>query len=147
MCSQRESDTLASLSQNLQTLRASTTQQTQTITRLENRSADLDRQLALTGSQERAAQAMLRSAETRNRALREEMARLKGTVAQIRAQCATDVRRRDGEIQRLKRHLEGRRGRDGNGGQVGVVVVTPGLDKGAQGNRNGEAVADLEDPT
>ena len=147
MCSQRESDTLASLSQNLQTLRTSTTQQTHTITRLENRNADLDRQLALTGSQERAAQATLRSAETRNRALREEMARLKGTVAQIRAQCATDVRRRDGEIQRLKRHLEGRRGRDGNGGQVGVVVVTPGLNKGVQGNRNGEAVADLEDPT
>ena len=147
MCPQRESDTLASLSQTLQALRASTTQQTQTISRLENRTADLDRQLALTGSQERAAHATLRSAETRNRALREEMARLKGTVAQIRAQCATDVRRRDGEIQRLKRHLEGRRGRDGNGGQVGVVVVTPGLNKGAQGNRTGEAVADLEDPT
>lgn len=57
------------------------------------------------------------------------MARLKGTVAQIRGQCANDVRRRDGEIQRLKRHLEGRRGREGNTGQVGVVVVTPGVNK------------------
>ena len=144
--SQRESDILASLSQNLQTLRGSSTQQTQTITRLEHRSADLDRQVALTGAQERSARATLRSAETRNRALREEMVRLKGTVAQIRAQCATDIRRRDGEIQRMKRHLEGRRGRDGNGGQVGVVVVTPGMSKGPHGKRNAEPETDLESP-
>lgn len=143
---QRESDTLASLSQNLQTLRTSSTAHTQNIVRLETRNADLDRQVALTGAQERAARATLRSAETRNRALREEMVRLKATVAQIRAQCATDVRRRDGEIQRLKRHLEVRRGRDGHGGQVGVVVVTPGIYKGPQGLKNSENATDLESP-
>lgn len=59
--------------------------------------------------------------------------RLKGSVAQVRAQCATDVRRRDGEIARLKKHLEGRRGRDGAGPGVGVVVVTPATSGRGQG--------------
>ena len=57
------------------------------------------------------------------------MARLKGTVKEIRAQCANDIRKRDGDIQKLKRHLEGRRGVNGNA-PVGVVVVAPGNGKG-----------------
>ena len=113
-------------------MRASSAQQTQTIARLESHNADLDRQLALSNAQEKTARASLRSAETRTKALREEMVRLKGTVAQIRGQCANDVRRRDGEIKRLKRHLEGRRSREGNGGQVGVVVITPGPPRSQQ---------------
>ncbi|KAL8787967.1 MAG: hypothetical protein Q9195_007555 [Heterodermia aff. obscurata] len=121
----READTLSTISQNLQIVRTSSVQQTETIARLENHNAELDRQLALSSAQEKMVRATLRSAETRTRALREEMVRLKATVAQIRGQCANDIRRRDGEISRLKRHLEGRRGREGNGGQVGVVVITP----------------------
>lgn len=116
------------------------------ITRLETRNADLDRQLALSGAQERAARATLRSAETRTKAMREEMTRLKGTVAQIRGQCANDIRRRDGEIKKLKRHLEGRRARDGNGGQVGIVVVKPGTNSAQQGSRLFENEVDLGSP-
>lgn len=78
--------------------------------------------------------------------MREEMARLKGTVAQIRGQCANDIRRRDGEIKKLKRHLEGRRGRDGNGGQVGIVVVRPGMNSVQQGSRLLENEVDLGSP-
>ena len=132
---QREADTLSNLSHNLQTARTLSIQQTQTIAHLETRNADLDRQLALSNTQEKTAKATLRSAETRTRALREEMARLKGTVAQIRGQCANDLRRRDGEMKRLKRHLEGRRGRDGTSGHVGVVVITPGAPRSQQQSR------------
>ena len=117
----------------MSTLRATTTSQTATIAKLDSHAATLDRQLALTVAQERSARATLRSAETRNRVLREEIIRLKGSVAQVRAQCAADVRRRDGEIARLKKHLEGRRGKDGAGAGIGVVVVTPGLNGRSQG--------------
>lgn len=127
-------------------MRTSFNHQNQAITRLEHHNGDLERQLALTISQEKAARGTLRSVETRTKALREEMARLKSTVTQIRGQCANDVRRRDGEIQKLKRHLEGRRGREGNGGQIGVVVITPGTNKAQQGSRQLNTEVDLESP-
>ena len=44
-------------------------------------------------------------------------------MGQIRAQCANDVRKREGEIRRLQKHLEGKRGKEG---MVGVTVVQPG---------------------
>lgn len=127
-------------------MRTASAQQTQTINRLETRNTNLDRQIALLSTQERAAKDALRSAEMRTKALKEEMVRLKGTVMQIRGQCATDIRRRDGEIKRLKKHLEGRRGREGNGGQFGIVVVTPGTSKSQDGSRYLENAVNLESP-
>ena len=97
-------------------------------------------------AQERTAKATLRTAEIRNRSLREEMGKLKSTVTQIRAQCANDIRRRESEIGRLKRHLEGRRGREGIAAQAGVVVVTPGFTKSQKGSLLGHLEADLQSP-
>ncbi|MCJ1379172.1 hypothetical protein MMC17_002272 [Xylographa soralifera] len=142
----RETDTLSSLSHNMQNLRSTAAQQSQVISRLETRSSEFERQLALSVAQERAAKAGLRSAENRNRALREEMAKLKLSVAQIRGQCANDMRKRDGELKRLKRHLEGRRGQEGNRGQVGVVVVTPGTSKMPIGNGINNVEMDTKSP-
>ena len=101
-------------------------EQSLNIERLQSQASTLKRQLTYSIHQESNAKAELKVAESRNRALREDMARLKTTVAQIRGQCANDVRKRDNEVKRLKRHLEGRRGRDGTGGQLGVMVITPG---------------------
>ncbi|KAL8850539.1 MAG: hypothetical protein Q9221_004496 [Calogaya cf. arnoldii] len=132
----REVDTLGNLSQTLQTLRTSSAQQTQSIARLEAQNIDLERQLALSNAQDHAAKKAVKQAEIRTKALKEEMTKLKGTVAQIRQQCASDVRRRDQELARLKRHLEGRRGREGNGGQIGVTVITPGISKPPPGSKS-----------
>ena len=133
---QRETETLSALSQGLQSLRVSGAQHRHNILRLEIKVQDLDRQLALAVTQKRAAEATLQSAVTKNRTLREEMAKLKVTVSQIRGQCANDIRKRDGEISRLKKHLESRRGREGGTGQVGVVVITSGMKTGL-GSING----------
>lgn len=127
-------------------MRTASTQQTQTISRLEAQNETLDRQITVLIAQERAAKEALRTAELRTKGLKEEMARLRGTVTQIRGQCATDIRRRDGEIQRLKKHLEGRRGRDANGGHCGIILVTPGMSKSQPGSQQMEHAVDLESP-
>ena len=137
---------MTTVSQSLQRLRISSTQQSQTIERLEVRNAELERQLALNSAQERAVRTSLKSAETRTRALKEEVARLKGTVGQIRGQCANEIRRRDEEIKKLKRHLEGRRGRDGSGTQVGVVVLRPATNTSQQRSNHVENEVDLGSP-
>ncbi len=100
-------------------------QQLQHITRAETKSADLERQLAQAVAQERSTKTAFQTMEVRNRTLREESIRLKQAVSQVRAQCANDVRKRDLEMQRLKKYLEIRRGREGSG-LVGVTVVNPG---------------------
>lgn len=143
---QRENEALTAANENLQALRTSFAQQSQTIARLETRNGELNRQLALVGAQESAAKATLRSAENKTKALKEELARLRGTVTQIRGQCAIDLRRRDGEIQKLKRSIEGRRGRDENKAQTGVIVVKPGSYKAQQESMLVEAEVDIESP-
>lgn len=143
---QREHEALTAANENLQALRTSFAQQSQTIARLETRNGELDRRLAQVYAQDSATKATLRSAENKTKALKEELARLKGTVAQIRGQCANDLRRRDGEIQKLKRSIEGRRGRDENKGQTGAVIVKPGGYKAQQESRLVETEVDIESP-
>lgn len=146
LIAQREHEALTAANENLQALRTSFAQQSQTVARLETSNGELNRQLALVYAQESVAKATLRSAENKTKALKEELTRLKGTVSQIRGQCAIDLRRRDGEIQKLKRSIEGRRGRDDNKVQTGAVVVKPGSYKAQQESMLVETDVDIESP-
>lgn len=124
---QREQEQRENLAQTLRALRTEANRSTITIERLEARNEDLARQLATSQSQERLAKAALRTAEASARTLREEMAKLKGTVQQIRASCANDVRKRDVQIQRLKSHLTEQQ-RGNKTGLVGAsITISPGL--------------------
>jgi hypothetical protein len=144
---EREQEQRESLAETLRNLRSETTRNTQTIDRLETRNEDLGRQLSLAISQERAARTALRSAEASAKALREEMARMKATVQQIRTSCANDIRKRDVQIQRLKTHLTAQQ-RGNKTGLVGAsIVITPGVTGANTGSTaKADESSDVDDP-
>lgn len=128
-------------------MRSEQSRQLISLEKLQTRNADLTRQLSLAQSQEHAARAALRTAESSARKLRAEMLRLKTTVDQVRTSCANDIRKRDVQIQRLKGHLTTQQ-RGNKTGLVGAsITINPGV-AGLSGStstlRNGEP--DLEDP-
>ena len=63
----------------------------------------------------------LKSAEQAARGLKEEMARMKMLVAQTRAQCANEVRKRERTIESMKKHV-GEGGVEGTMGRVISVI-------------------------
>lgn len=148
LTSQREQEQRESLVQTIRSLRTEAIRSTNATEKLQTKNEDLTRQLSLSQSQERSARTALKSAESAARTLREEMLRLKTTVAQVRTACANDVRKRDVQIQKLKTHLTAQQ-RGNKTGLVGAsITITPGVTGvGAQndGSRE-EDMHDLDDP-
>jgi hypothetical protein len=143
---QRDQEYRESIADTLRTLRAELTRQTAALEKLQTRNDDLARQMSLAQSQERAARAALRTAESSARSLREEMLRLKTTVQQVRTSCANDVRKRDVQIQRLKGHLTTQQ-RGNKTGLVGAsITINPGtVGVGGSALQRDEA-PDVDDP-
>ncbi|KAJ4350918.1 hypothetical protein N0V95_004312 [Ascochyta clinopodiicola] len=143
----RDQEYRESVAETVRNLRSEQSRQLISLEKLQTRNADLTRQLSLAQSQEHAARAALRTAESSARKLRAEMLRLKTTVDQVRTSCANDVRKRDIQIQRLKSHLTTQQ-RGNKTGLVGAsITINPGV-AGLGGStntiRNDEP--DLEDP-
>ena len=67
--------------------------------------AETQRQLGLAESAERAMRQQLKSAEQAARGVKEEIGRMKILVAQTRAQCANEVRKRERTIEGMKKHV------------------------------------------
>lgn len=141
---QEQRDTVAG---TLRNLRTEATRQTLALEKLQTRNEDLARQVSLAQSQERSARAALRTAESTARGLREEMARLKTTVQQVRTSCANDVRKRDLQIQRLKGHLTGQQ-RGNKAGPVGAsITINPGIiGAGGMATSMRDEVPGVDDP-
>ncbi len=135
----RDATQRESLSTTLRTVRAESLQQTSEVEQLKAKLGDSTRKLGLADASERALKMQLRSAEAAAKGLKEERARMRSLVAQTRAQCANEVRKRERVIEGLKKHVgEGGRAR-GSGKATGVATITVVAGVGEKEANNSES--------
>ncbi|KAH6899705.1 Afadin and alpha-actinin-binding-domain-containing protein [Thelonectria olida] len=128
----RDAEHRESLSATLRSLRAENLKHTSDITRLNEKHVDAKRKLEIAEASEASARTQMKSAEAQIRGLKEDLVRTKALVAQARATCTTDVRRRDRQIDTLKKQL-GEAGRArGSRGNSAVISITVTGDIGAE---------------
>lgn len=99
----RDAEHRESLSTTLRTLRADSLRQTDTLQRLQDKLSEAQRKVALAEADENALRAQLKTAEATIHKLKDEAARTKKFVAETRAACANEVRKRDRQIEGLKK--------------------------------------------
>ncbi|KAI1953491.1 hypothetical protein LOZ12_003943 [Ophidiomyces ophidiicola] len=120
----REAEQHETYATTIRSLRTTEAKQTLEIERLEVKVDELNRSLALTEGQERAFKSNIRAAESTIRTLKEQVQRMKSTVQQIRSQYATEIRKRDVEIQKLKTRLTERtRGKKDAPGVTTITII------------------------
>lgn len=108
----------------MRTLRAENLKHTNDISRLSEKHTEAKRKLDIAEASEALVKTQLKSADVVVRNLKEEVVRTKTLVSQGRAACATEVRRRDRQIDTLKKQL-GEAGRArGSRGNPAVTTIT-----------------------
>lgn len=128
----RDAEHRESLSATMRTLRAENLKHANDISRLTEKNIESKRKVEIAEASETALKTQMKSADAAIRSLKEEVARTKGLVAQARATCATDVRRRDRQIDTLKKQL-GEAGRArGSRGSSAVMSITVTGDIGGE---------------
>ena len=112
----------------MRSLRADNAKHVTDNSRLAEKNAEERRKADLAAAAEAAMRTQLKSAEAAVRGLKEELARTKTLVSQARTACATEVRRRDRQMDALKKQLaEAARSRGARGNpSVTTIVVTGG---------------------
>lgn len=99
----RDAEHREALSTTLRSVRADSLRQTDNLSRLHDRYAEAERKVALHEAEEAALRSQLKAAEATIQKLKEEAARAKKLVAETRAACANEVRKRDRQIDGLKK--------------------------------------------
>ncbi|KAK2836839.1 hypothetical protein FQN49_006669, partial [Arthroderma sp. PD_2] len=121
----RDAEQRENLATTVRGLRKTEAKQALQIERLESKTEDLSRSIALAEGQETAFKSTLRNADATIRGLREQMQRMKSSIQQIRTQCTTDIRKRDIELQKLKTHLTDRQRGKKDGFGVMTITIQP----------------------
>ncbi|PON29289.1 hypothetical protein TGAM01_v201538 [Trichoderma gamsii] len=141
----RDAEQRESLSVALRGLRAENLKYTSDIARLSEKAAEAQRRSDIATASEASLKTQLKSAESTVRGLKDELARTKGLVGQVRTACATEVRRRDRQIESLKKQV-GEAGRArGTRTSSGVVSITVTGDVGNESRRSLTRGGNIED--
>jgi len=138
---QRDAEHRESLSTTLRTLRAESLRQANDIQRLQDKNVDLQRKVSLSESAEATMRTQLKSAEAIIQRLKEEAARTKVLVAQTRAACANEVRKRDRQIDGLKKAVSEAGRARGASKCPGLTSITVVGDIGSDADQSGAGVA------
>ncbi|KAI0881660.1 Afadin and alpha-actinin-binding-domain-containing protein [Annulohypoxylon maeteangense] len=120
----RDAENRESLSTTLRTLRADSQRQTTELTRQADRISDLQRKLDGADATERALRSQLKAAEHTAHKLKDDAAKSKTLLVQARASCATEVRKRDRQIDGLKKAVSDASRVRGGGRSRDVLSIT-----------------------
>ncbi|KAK1987130.1 Afadin and alpha-actinin-binding-domain-containing protein, partial [Colletotrichum cereale] len=144
----RDAEHRENLSTTLRNVRAENLRYTNDVSRLSEKQTETQRKLDISEATENTLRTQLKSADAAVRGLKEEVARAKTLVAQTRASCATEVRRRDRQIDGLKKQLgdAGRPRGAAKSSAVTVISVVAGEgDEKVSPRRPGKAGASTDD--
>ncbi|KAJ0120077.1 hypothetical protein J7T55_000930 [Diaporthe amygdali] len=133
----RDAEHREALSTTLRSVRADSLRQSDNLSRLHEKYTEAERKVALHEAEGAALRSQLKAAETTVQKLKDEAIRAKRLVAETRAACANEVRKRDRQIDGLKKAVtdagRARGERKGNSittihvaGDVGAEIVNVG---------------------
>ena len=139
----RDRDNREHVAISLRNLRAEDARKNGEIEKLKEKHDESARAAIQAQAAQRAAEAEVKKVERAMKSLQDQTTRLKTSLAQVKTQCANDVRKRDLELNRLKAHLQGQ--------QRGNKVVAPSVTITGGGvvtraKQQESARHDLEDP-
>ncbi|KAI0144225.1 Afadin and alpha-actinin-binding-domain-containing protein [Hypoxylon sp. NC0597] len=140
----RDAESRESLSTTLRTLRADSQRQTTEFLRQSEKLADTQRKLDSAEATERALRAQLKAAEQNIHKLKEDAAKSKTLLTQARAACANEIRKRDRQIDGLKKAVADASRVRGGGKSRDVISISVTGEVGAD-ERGGLPAGATED--